>query len=385
MAAVAAVGESPPAPALRWGILSTASILKHFVPAVAAAPGQSVVAVASRTLEKAAQAAKTYAIPHAEGSYEALLARPDINAVYVPLPVDMHLEWVTKALSAGKHVLVEKPIALNPGDVATMHAAARAANLLLAEGYMSLHTAQQRHLEATFAATNPAPSPIGRLLSIRSQFAYPLSRRGFREDPAASGGGSLWDVGCYCVALGQTLAGRLVKPSSITAVAHRLRRAADANAAEKQADVLLSATITYENGVVHTFECGLVGTARVGCELIGTAGRAVLAAPFKPPLADATITIEKLSGEPGAVVVDAQTVKISEDATADGGATGHLYRWQLDRFRRAYDAANARGADGPAVVAAFLQEEEVLSTAIVATVRQIHECSTDVDFGASRL
>jgi xylose dehydrogenase (NAD/NADP) len=366
-------GTPTPTHVLRWGILSTASILKHFVPAVSCSPINTIVAVASRTQEAAQACATQYGIPVALGSYDELLARPDVDAVYIPLPTRLHREWVIRALDAGKHVLVEKPIALTCHDVDEMFDAARRNKRSLAEGYMSLHTALHRHLVETFGASRGAESPIGSLISVRTQFSYPLSRHGFREDGWRIGGGSLWDVGCYCVAVGQALAGD-AEPVRVMAVAQRSVQTG-VDDISGGCDRHLVATVTFSNGVVHTIECGLVGPLVTACELLGTRGRAVTHTPFKPPLSGAVVEVEKVSGDVGATRVDRETVSLDEDATHHGGTEGHLYRWQLDRFAMAVKATVENGEAHNEM----LERDHKFCRAVVRIINMIHEQSVTVD------
>ena len=129
-------------PALRWGILGAARINRSLVPAFRAAAGQTIEAIASRDASRARAAAADAEIPRAHGSYEALLADPAIDAVYIPLPNHLHAEWAVKAAEAGKHVLCEKPLALIAADVDRMRDAAARSRVHLAEAFMYRHHAQ---------------------------------------------------------------------------------------------------------------------------------------------------------------------------------------------------------------------------------------------------
>src|SRR5437867_10509753 len=124
---------------LRWGVLSTANIaLEKWIPGVRRAPEQrgEIVAIASRDADNAGRVAADLGIPQAHGSYEALLADPDVDAVYIPLPNHLHLDWTLAAVRAGKHVLCEKPLALSAADAASMVAAAQHEGVLLMEAFM---------------------------------------------------------------------------------------------------------------------------------------------------------------------------------------------------------------------------------------------------------
>jgi predicted dehydrogenase len=180
---------------VRWGILGTAAIAtSRFIPALAAAPAARLVAIASRDAAKAKALAGQFAVPRHFGSYDALLADPDIEAIYLPLPNHLHVEWAARALSAGKHVLCEKPLCLNAADVATL--------IAVREGC-------GRHIEEAFSYRNhPQWARIGELLDagtigearavhcvLAKQFLDPAD---IRNNPD-KGGGALYDLGSYAI------------------------------------------------------------------------------------------------------------------------------------------------------------------------------------------
>jgi predicted dehydrogenase len=189
---------------LRWGVLSTADIgLTKVIPAMQLAHRSVVLAIGSRDLARAQSAASQLGIPRAYGSYEEVLADPDVDAVYVPVPNHLHLEWTLKAAAAGKHVLCEKPLALGSADATRMVDACASAGVHLAEAFMyRLHPLWVAAREMVHSGR------IGRLAAIQSWFSY------YNDDPAdirnirAFGGGALYDIGCYCVDLSRLLFGR---------------------------------------------------------------------------------------------------------------------------------------------------------------------------------
>jgi predicted dehydrogenase len=180
---------------VRWGVLGIASIFeRRMVPAFAAASNAHVVAVASRSLDKANEAARKHDIPAAFGSYEELLRSPDIEAVYIPLPNDLHAEWTLEALARGKHVLCDKPAALSFADATRMSRAAQAAALRLMEGFMFRHHPQHARVAEIIAS-----GEIGNVAHFRGTFTYAAEERHrstYRFNPA-QGGGALFDVGVY--------------------------------------------------------------------------------------------------------------------------------------------------------------------------------------------
>ena len=177
----------------RWGILSTALIAREqLIPAIAASENGTLRAIASRDAARARSVAERYGIPHAHGSYEALLADPQIDGVYVPLPNDQHVEWAIRAVEAGKHVLVEKPLGLTADAIAPLIAARDRAGVEVWEGFMVTHHPQFRRVRALLAE-----GAIGRLSRVQAAFSF------HNDDPANTrnntdqGGGALYDIGVY--------------------------------------------------------------------------------------------------------------------------------------------------------------------------------------------
>ena len=178
---------------LRWGILSTANIgVEHVIPATLNAENGIVSAIASRNLERAQQIAQQFAIPHAYGSYEELLASDEIDAVYIPLVTSQHVEWSIKAATAGKHVLCEKPIALHASEIDAIVEARDKNNVLVSEAFMVSYHPQWLKIRSLIAE-----GAIGTLKHVQGAFTY------FNKDAANMrniqelGGGALPDIGVY--------------------------------------------------------------------------------------------------------------------------------------------------------------------------------------------
>jgi xylose dehydrogenase (NAD/NADP) len=180
---------------LKWGILGAARINRRFLPGLKAAHNAELVAIASRDEGKARQAADQWGAPTAYGSYEALLADPQIEAVYIPLPNNLHVEWATKAARAGKHVLSEKPLALNPQDIQPLEEVARQNKVNVMEAFMYRFHPQQARVRELLAA-----GAIGQPRVIRGSFAFVMATDtpNIRMNEAL-GGGATWDVGCYAI------------------------------------------------------------------------------------------------------------------------------------------------------------------------------------------
>ncbi|WP_152044692.1 Gfo/Idh/MocA family protein [Aureimonas psammosilenae] len=188
---------------VRWGVLGTAKIaLDKVIPGIGRARGAVLQAIASRRPEAAEEAARRFGFKTAHGSYEALLADPDVDAVYIPLPNHLHAPWAVKALEAGKHVLCEKPVALTAAEAETLLVAREKSGAQILEAFMVRQHPQWlrvRELVSTGA--------IGEVKLIRSAFTY------FNDDPAnvrnqpGIGGGALYDVGCYALVFARLLFG----------------------------------------------------------------------------------------------------------------------------------------------------------------------------------
>ena len=188
---------------LHWGLLSTARINRALIKPLRASKRNQLLAVASRTQSSADAYTREWNIPRAHGSYEALLADPEIHVIYNPLPNHLHAEWTIKAVEAGKHVLCEKPLTLSLDEVDEVQAAARKQGCVVAEAFMYRHHPQTLRVQELVKA-----GALGTLKLIRGSFTYVLSRSGdVRLDPAM-GGGSIWDVGCYPISYARTIVGK---------------------------------------------------------------------------------------------------------------------------------------------------------------------------------
>ncbi len=179
----------------RWGILSTAKIARvHLIPAIQESANGNVHAIASRDAEKARALADRAGAPLAFGSYDALLASPGIDGVYIPLPTSQHVEWAIRAADAGKHVLVEKPLALRAPDIAPVIAARDRNGVLVSEAFMVVHHPQWHKVRELIAA-----GAIGRLRHVQGAFSYHNVNAGDMRNIPELGGGALPDIGVYPV------------------------------------------------------------------------------------------------------------------------------------------------------------------------------------------
>lgn len=242
---------------VRWGVLSTANHAAHTViPAIQASEHGTVVAIASRDAARARQAADQLGIPASYGSYEALLADPNVDIIYNPLPNHLHKEWSIQAARAGKHVLCEKPIALNAAEAREMVAAFRAAGLKLAEAFQWRHHPQGLRMRELLQS-----GVIGELRMIDAGFSFMLDRPNDVRWIPEYGGGALYDVGCYPISFARFIAG--TEPVSVTAQIHM-------NASG--VDDLVVATLQFPNGVLAHINCSFILPLRRYCEVIGSTG-----------------------------------------------------------------------------------------------------------------
>ncbi|KQZ82767.1 oxidoreductase [Mesorhizobium sp. Root157] len=177
----------------RWGVLSTAKIAReHLLPAMAEADNGVLAAIASRDLAKARALAERFGAPHAFGSYEELLASGEVDGVYIPLPTSQHVEWTAKAIEAGKHVLVEKPLALDAGDIAPLIALRDKHKVLVCEAFMVTYHPQWLKVRDLIAS-----GAIGRLRHVQGAFSYHNVDPNNMRNKLDLGGGALPDIGVY--------------------------------------------------------------------------------------------------------------------------------------------------------------------------------------------
>jgi len=245
---------------LRWGLLSTANINQ----ALLSSGHGEFVAVASRSAERAEAYAREHGLPRAHGSYEDLLADPEVDAVYVPLPNSMHVEWSIKALEAGKHVLCEKPMSRHPGDVARAFDVAEREGRVLTEAFMWRH-----HPQLERARQLIADGAIGRLRIVRAAFSFAeRDAQDIRMQRDLEGGG-LMDVGCYCISGCRALTG-----------ADPERVSGEQVVGGDGVDVAFAATLRFPGDVLGLFDCGMAYVARDELEAVGDEGSLFLDDPW---------------------------------------------------------------------------------------------------------
>jgi D-xylose 1-dehydrogenase (NADP+, D-xylono-1,5-lactone-forming) len=252
---------------IRWGILSTANIgRKAMIPALQASPLAEVMAVASRDSVRARQFADELGIPKVYGNYQAILDDPEIDAVYIPLPNHLHKPWSVKAAQAGKHILCEKPLALNHQECEEMIAAAEANNVILMESFM-----YRFHPRIKAAANWVTSGKLGKIKTIESAFTFPLRDKDDIRYQPEMGGGALMDVGCYCINLSRMMAGR-----------EPLRCHARATWSETGVDEQLVGLLDFGEGLIAHFDCGINQSLRQRAIIAGEEQFMVLRDVFLP-------------------------------------------------------------------------------------------------------
>ena len=256
-------------PALRWGILSTAKIAEqHVVPALHESSEHVVVAVGSRDAERAADWAAANGIPTSHGSYEALLADPEVEAVYNPLPNHLHVDWSIAAIEAGKHVLCEKPLGLDTADAQRLVDAAAQSDVVVMEAFM-----YRFHPQWLAACEIVQSGAIGEVRTIQTFFSY------FNDDPANVrhnpdwGGGALLDIGCYPISQARFVFD--AEPERVNGIIER-----DPTFGT---DRMTSAMLDFGGGRTATFTVATQLDGFQRAQIVGTAGRIEVDIPVNSP------------------------------------------------------------------------------------------------------
>ena len=252
---------------VKWGVLGTADIARgQTIPGMQTAEHCELYAIAGRKTEKARDYQQTFGFQKAYGSYDELLNDPEVEAVYIPLPNDLHCEWTVKALKAKKHVLCEKPLAVSEAQAKEMFRAAEENGMLLMEAFAYLHSPFVQAVKAELDA-----GTIGDIRYFESAFITgrrPDTDIRLRKETC---GGALYDLGCYAISMAMWMLGK--EPDTVRATAQF---------SEKQIDLFTSALLLYDNGAVANLDCGmLLPTGRLDrFHIHGTLGEIVSPVEF---------------------------------------------------------------------------------------------------------
>jgi predicted dehydrogenase len=258
---------------LRWGILGAARVNERLLPAIVEAPNSQLVAIASRRPDAAAETLKKYA-PQLQGvcthdTLEALLDDDNVQAVYIPLANHEHAEWALKAIGRGKHVLVEKPMALTVADIEAIEAAAQQHNVKVMEGFMyRFHPQHARMKEIVHSGL------IGEVRAVRTSYSFMMRpARMYRlEKSWENGGGAMWDIGPYAIHSARMCFDH--DPIAVTAIAKYV---------ESGADIATSGVIDFGDGKHARFDVSFECSRQSTYELIGTKGIVTCHAAWQLP------------------------------------------------------------------------------------------------------
>jgi len=294
---------------IRFGVLSTANIgIKKVIPAMQQSELTEVTAIASRDLAKAREAAKALEIPTAYGSYEELVADPNIDAIYNPLPNQLHVPWTAKAAEAGKHVLCEKPLSMTVAEAKTLLDVRARTGVKICEAFMIRSFSQWLRLRELINEGR-----VGELRAVNAHFSY------FNVNPAnirnrtETGGGGVYDIGCYCIQAARYAFGQ--EPQRVVALVER--------DPEMGTDRLASAILDFPSGqAIFTCSTQLIPYQRVN--FLGTRGRIELEIPFNPPI-----------DRPTRMFIDSTGDLTGSGITTEIFPVGDQYTMQGDAFARA--------------------------------------------------
>lgn len=275
---------------VRWGVMSTAKIgMTHLVPAIQASEYCDIVAIASQHHEKAQAAAGKFSIPKSYGSYEELLADPEVDAVYIPLPNHLHVLWCINSLMAGKHVLCEKPISLTSAEAETLlEVASKNAELKIMEAFM-----YRFHPQWIRAKQLVDTGAIGTLQTIQSFFSYYNVDAGNIRNRADAGGGALMDIGCYCLSLSRYIFA--TEPKRVFGTMQYDTRF--------ETDYLTSGILDFGAGTA-TFTCATQLSPYQRVNICGTEGRIEIEIPFNAPHNTPCRMWHQHGGETHQIVID---------------------------------------------------------------------------------
>jgi predicted dehydrogenase len=290
---------------LRFGVFSTASIaVRKVIPAMQQGRLTTVTAIASRDLAKAREVASALNIPKAYGSYEELLADPEIDAIYNPLPNQLHVPWSIRAAAAGKHVLCEKPVSMNVSEARSLIEARDRTGVKIAEAFMIRSFHQWLRLRELLDQGR-----VGELRSVTGVFSY------FNTDPAnirnrvETGGGGIYDIGCYLIHSSRFAFGQ--EPTRVVATLDR-----DPGMGT---DRLASAILEFLSGhAIFTCSTQLIAYQRI--HFLGTRGRIELEIPFNAPNDRPTRLFIDATGNLTGSGISSETFPVGDQYTAQGDA-----------------------------------------------------------------
>jgi predicted dehydrogenase len=316
-------------PPVRYGILGAANIARAFTRGIAGSPVATVAAVASRGAEKAAAFAAELGIPRHHGAYEALLADPEIEAIYIPLPNDLHAEWAIRAAEAGKHVLCEKPLAVTAAEARAMFAAAAAHGVHLAEAYPYMSQPQTLRMrqvlaEGTLGRIQIATAAFG--FSLLSPEGEPLGDpANIRLDPARGGGGLL-DAGTYAMSLLRIAVGE--RPTRVLASGRFSQRGVDQTVA---------AILQFPSGATGQMSSSMASAFHRHAILVGERGVLETGYANHAP-AEGKLSLRIKRGAPGNVAFETEEVAGGDGFRAEAESFARMIRQGAAQWNGASEA-----------------------------------------------
>ncbi len=311
---------------------------RGLIPGIMASRTGRLDALASRNRATARAWCDEFQIPRCPESYEALLADPNIDAVYIPLPNELHGPWVIAAARAGKHVLCEKPLALDAPEARFLIEECRSRGVLLMEAFMWRYQPRTKQLRARVAA-----GQVGDLRLIRASFSFPISPGDWRLDPAR-GGGALWDVGCYGVSTARYFAG--CEPCAVRA---------RARFGPTGVDMTLIASLEFPTGVLAAIDCSFEQPYRCTYELVGNRGVLEVPDAYLPPQGRDSVARLRIVGSDSDADAGKDSIETLQFAWVD------QYAAMVDAFDEQIQAGPLAGPGAEA-----LAQMEVLDAVIQA-------------------
>jgi len=295
----------------RWGVLSTANIgLKKVIPAMQRGQHTTVAAIASRDMEKARDAAAMLGIPKAYGSYEELLADPEIDAIYNPLPNHLHVPWTIKAAEAGKHVLCEKPLSMTVAEAKSLLEVRARTGVKIGEAFMIRSFPQWLRLRELLAEGR-----IGELRAVTGVFSYYNVNPKNIRNQVESGGGALMDIGCYLIHASRYAFRQ--EPNRVVGLIDR--------DPQMGTDRLASAILDFPGGQT-IFTCGTQMIPYQRIHFLGTKGRIEIEIPFNAPPDRPTRLFIDSSGDLTGVDISTETFAACDQYTLQGEAFARAVR-----------------------------------------------------------
>ncbi len=251
---------------LNWGIIGTGMIANRFASSLKTTDKAGLMAVASRTLDKAKEFASKYSIPKFYGNYEELLNDPEIDAIYISLPNHLHAEWSIKCAQAGKHILCEKPVTVNCGELEKVLEVVKKHDVFFMEAFMYRCHPQWKKIKELIA-----DSAIGKVCTLKSTFSYNMGMQldNIRMSNPAAGGG-LMDVGCYCVSFCRLIAGEEPEKANCVGYIGPVSRIDEHSAG----------ILKFPSGAVATFECGTQVNIPTSANIYGSKGSISIENPW---------------------------------------------------------------------------------------------------------